>query len=282
MYKISANIICNNEKYWIKESILSIVNIVDDIIYIDDRSTDGSLEIVEGLSNIYKNIKIFKYKDHGLKKLGELKNFALLNSKNELVIRWDADFIAYNDITELFRFSLSNIDKYDAYILKGPNLQGDIYHSPINNESFGPEVYLFKKSKMTFKETNRYSDYPVLSGKINYCYPNKTILSKDFFFIHMNRLKSLKKIAYRKRMSEYQISNYNGSYWTWLSNKTNESETITNEINRVKNEEMELIDFDFNKWGSHPEIIIKSESVNLFKIKNISKNKFIIDYHPES
>ena len=41
MYNISANIVCNNEKYWIKDSILSIVNLVDEIIYVDDRTIDG-------------------------------------------------------------------------------------------------------------------------------------------------------------------------------------------------------------------------------------------------
>ena len=61
MYKISANIVCNNEKHWIKESILSIVNLVDEIIFVDDRSTDGTLEIVKDLSKTHSNIKIFDY-----------------------------------------------------------------------------------------------------------------------------------------------------------------------------------------------------------------------------
>ena len=139
MYKISANIVCNNEKYWIRESILSIVNIVDEIIYVDDRTTDGSLNIVEELSVKYNNIKIFKFEDHNLTNLGDLKNFALSVSTNDFVIRWDADFIAYDDINKLFEFCEKNKDIYDGYILTGPNLSGDIYHQHLERKTFGPE-----------------------------------------------------------------------------------------------------------------------------------------------
>ena len=267
MYKISANVVSNNEKYWIKESILSIINLVDEVIYVDDRSTDGTLDIVRELSKSHSNIKIFEYGQHGLKNLGELKNYAVSKSTNEFVIRWDADFISYNDIESLFKFCEDNKDGYDGYILSGPNLGGDVYHQQKDKQTFGPECYLFKKDKSRFVSNDRYTDYPNFDKDFRFCYPQNTTLGKNFFFLHTNTLKSLERIAYRKRMSEYQISGFEGSYWEWISNNIFSSEDMRKrEIETMKNNKIDLIDFDFKKWGEHPDLLKKSKSIEMFKI----------------
>jgi glycosyltransferase involved in cell wall biosynthesis len=266
MYKISANIVCNNEKYWIRESILSIVNIVDEIIYVDDRTTDGSLNIVEELSVKYNNIKIFKFEDHNLTNLGDLKNFALSVSTNDFVIRWDADFIAYDDINKLFEFCEKNKDIYDGYILTGPNLSGDIYHQPLERKTFGPECYLFDRNKCKFISNDRYPDYPSFESEFKYCYPNKTELDKNYFFVHTNNLKSLERLSFRKKMCEYHLSGSSVSYWEWLNPEKNEEETKRNQIYQTINEKINIIDFEFDIWGSHPSLLINSKSINLFKV----------------
>ena len=267
MYKISANIVCKNERYWIKESILSIVHLVDEVIFIDDNSIDGSLEIVKELSIKYPKIKIHESSSHKQKKLCDLKNYAMLMSKNEMILRWDADFIAYNYIYEILKFSLKN--NYDAYVFKAPNLHGDIFHYLKNKEYFGPEVCLYKKSKMRFEQTERYNDYPVFDKDTKYCYPQNTILNKDYFFIHMNKLKSIEKLAYRKRMTEYQMTSKNNeTYWEWLGKKHNIShdQIKKSELKKVKETYYNLCKFDFNKWGKHPDILLNSDSINLFKV----------------
>jgi glycosyltransferase involved in cell wall biosynthesis len=269
MYNISANIVCNNERYWIKESILSIVELVNEIIYVDDNSSDGSLQIVEELSKKYTNIKIFEFKDHKLTNLGDLKNFALNKSTNDFVIRWDADFIAYDDIYKLFEFCQSNRESYDGYILSGPNLSGDIYHYTEEKETFGPECYLFNRKKSRFIRTERYPDYPNFDKDFKYCYPQKTSLNKNYFFIHTNNLKSIEKIAYRRRMCEYYLSGYEGSYWRWLNPNIQEEESKRIEIDRVKNSKINLIEFNFKKWGNHPDLIINSKSSKIFKIEQV-------------
>jgi glycosyltransferase involved in cell wall biosynthesis len=277
LYKITANIICNNERFWIKESILSIVNIVDEIIYVDDRTTDGSLDIVEELSLRYNNIKIFKFEDHNLTNLGDLKNFALSVSKNNFVIRWDADFIAYSDIDKLFDFCEKNKDIYDGYILTGPNLSGDIYHQPIDRKTFGPECYLFNKNKCKFKSNDRYPDYPYFSSDFKYCYPIKTQLNKNYFFIHTNNLKSLERISYRKRMCDYHLSGSNMSYWKWLNPSLSEEESKNKEMNFTKNMKISLLEFDFELWGNHPDLLVNSKSVDFFKIIE-SDGYYKLDY----
>lgn len=174
MYKVSANIVCKDEKYWIKESILSIVDYFDDIIFVDDNSTDGSLEIVKELSIKYPHIKVYESSYHKKTRLGDLKNYAMSKSKNELVFRWDADFIAYPDIWKLLKYAINNYDKYDAYPLIGPNLMGDINHYQKGKETFGPETYFYKKNKMSFIKTNKYNACPSFNKKTIFC---KNLLS---------------------------------------------------------------------------------------------------------
>lgn len=277
MYKISANIVCNNEKYWIKDSIESIVNIVDEIIYVDDSTTDGSLEIVKSLSETHRNIKIYEYKDHNLKNLGDLKNFALEKSKNDFILRWDADFIAYDDIHKLFEYCERNKNIFDGYILTGPNLSGDIYHQPIERENFGPECYLFRKQKSRFISNEKYPDYPNFDSDTKFCYPQNSELKKNFFFIHMNTLKSVERITFRKRMTEYHINNSQNGYWNWLSEISNNKTAKESEIKRTINTNIDIKKFDFNRWGQHPKILLESNSSKIFKV--IEKDgKFFIDY----
>lgn len=278
MYKITANIVCNNERYWIRESILSIVNLVDEIIYIDDRSSDGSLEIVEELSMIYSNIRIFKYEEHRLSNLGDLKNYALANSNNDFVLRWDADFIAYDDIDLLFEFCITNESLYDGYILSGPNLAGDVLHQPALRNFFGPECYLFKRAKSRFVKNDKYSDYPNFDQSFRFCYPQNSVLGKNFFFLHTNSLKSIERISFRKRMSEYHLSGFEGNYWSWISSGVDSENFRILEMNRTKNTVLDLIDFDFNKWGEHPKILLDSKSVERFKIKKSENFYYIEDY----
>lgn len=286
MYNISANIVCKNEQYWIKESILSIVNLVDEIIYVDDNSTDNSLEYVSELSLKYPNIKIFTYEDHKLKDLGDLKNFALSKSKNEFVIRWDADFIAYEDIYKLFEFCEKNKDKFDAYVLTGPNLCGDIYHQPKGKSSFGPECYLFRKSMMKFINNGKYPDYPIFENNTSYCYSEKTTLNRNYFFIHTNNLKSIERITFRKKMVDFHHSSFDGNYWEWiyeksqLKNKINLEEFKLSEIEKTINTPIEVVDFDYGKWGEHPLVLVNSESVKKFNITKNNDGLFFIKNYP--
>lgn len=277
-FNISANIVCKNERYWIEPSILSIVNLVDEIIYVDDDSTDGTLDTVLELAKTYDNIKIFTKEDHGLNKLGDLKNFAKDKSKNELVIRWDADFIAYDSIEKLFEFAIDNISKYDGYVLEGPNLHGDLNHSPTDDEEFGPEVYLFKKNLMKFKPTDRYNDYPFFDKSTRYCRPETTSLSKRFFWIHTNTLKSLTRLAYRKKMSEFNNSGKETSYWKYVNPMMTEEESFEHEIKKVKETPIDVKQFNFEKWGPHPKLLMQHQYAKMFKIKVIDEKTYIDEY----
>lgn len=278
---ITATIVCRNESSWIYESILSIEPFVDEIIILNDKSEDNTLNIVQEVQRIYSKIIIFNVDDIPElknKTLGYYKNFVVNKSSNEWILRWDGDFIAYNqgvqDIKKLLEFARITKD-FDGFILSGPNLSGDINHQDPNKLTYGPECYLFKKNMVKFKTTDKYCDELEYSKNIKLCYP-KHQLGTNTFFIHMNTLKPIEKLVYRLKMTKFQIETKGSDdYWGWMLNKHNLTKEML--VNQYLNNELIFVDFDYNRWGQHPEILLESKRVNNFKIlpKN---NKFNLDY----
>lgn len=106
---ISFLIRAKNEENCIKDCIMSIVDIADEIIFVDNLSTDRTLFIVKDLARKYKNIKIYQYKIKIPKCGEEQANMVSQKSKNTIanyynwclskatkynIIKWDADCIS--------------------------------------------------------------------------------------------------------------------------------------------------------------------------------------------
>jgi len=279
---VTATIVGRNESSWLKESILSIEPFVDEIIFLDDKSEDNSLKLVKGLQVKIKKLKV--YDGNGIpelknKTLNNYKNFLIDKSSSDWILRWDADFIAYDkgkqNIKNLITFAEQNSNKFDGYILKGPNLSGDIYHQDPNKLMFGPECYFFKRGYVKFIQTNKYIDGLKYLNNLRVGYPQH-LIDNDVYFIHMNTLKPIERIVYRSKMTNFQLEQQKSSgYWSWLLDKHNiTKDTI---IKQRINTPIELIDFDFDRWGQHPEIILKSKNINKFKII-IKDKKYYLDY----
>jgi len=97
----------NTERY-LEESIKSILNQTFknfEFLIVDDKSSDGSLNILKRYSLIDKRIQIFENpKNVGLTKN---LNFLILKSKGRFIARMDADDISLNDRLEKQREYLS-------------------------------------------------------------------------------------------------------------------------------------------------------------------------------
>ena len=81
-----------NEVDWIIPSILSIKDIADEIVIVDNGSTDGTYEIVEKMASEEKNlIRLWQRPDldHC-----SLSNFALDQARYRWIFRWDGDMVA--------------------------------------------------------------------------------------------------------------------------------------------------------------------------------------------
>ncbi|NDY96303.1 glycosyltransferase [Wenzhouxiangella limi] len=261
MYPVTAMVVAFDEEEWVYESIQSILPYVSEVVFVDDNSTDDTLDRVRSIKN--EKVRVYCYEQHGISSLGDLKNFAQEKASNPWVIRWDADFIAYDHIGRLF----SDIgNRFDSYLLSGPNLSGDINHQPRKRPEFGPELYLFRRGLVEFRRTDNFGDYPVVIKQNRIC--------RNYggaFWVHANNLKKPEKLSYRIYMSRYLASGTKEPYIDWVGRTIFKSEFSIDEIqNRllrsVTKAKLDVIPFDFNKYGPHPEILLNSPSASKYSV----------------
>ena len=120
-----------DEADWITLSIHSIKGIADEIIVVDNGSTDGTYDILTDLSS-KKNDSIRLFHRPDLDLCG-LSNFALSETRFQWVFRWDGDMVAHTTGKHSI-FSLRNrllsLDNRRYYViyLRHINLSGDLSH----------------------------------------------------------------------------------------------------------------------------------------------------------
>ena len=130
-YGISIYMRVKNERDWIRLSIESIKGIADEIIVVDNGSSDGTCEILEEMASNEKGlIKMWRKPnlDHC-----SLSNFALKQTAFRWIFRWDGDMIAHTsgdaDVINLRERILSlNPKRYYLIYLRHINLSGDLFH----------------------------------------------------------------------------------------------------------------------------------------------------------
>jgi len=98
--KLSVFIIAKNEEQKIGRALESIKPIADEIVVVDDFSTDKTCKIAKA----YK-AKIIRHK---LKSFSEQKNLAIKNCRNEWILGIDADEILYPETRDEIRKILKN------------------------------------------------------------------------------------------------------------------------------------------------------------------------------
>lgn len=145
-----------NEVCTIEKCIRDIAEIADEIIVVDNLSTDGTLEKLYDLEKEYDNLFLYQYnivipragKDHidnyqreGFRRHNTLKNYynwTLSKATYKSVIKWDADFyciknnlkealdfISSKHNTFLFFSGITCFEHEDKYYLKKSNLYNE-------------------------------------------------------------------------------------------------------------------------------------------------------------
>ena len=157
---ISLIIRAKNEEINVKICIESVIDLVDEIIFVNNNSNDKTGYIAEELSKKYKHLKVYHYfldvnkvgKQHqeAIKKgdkntLGNYYNWCLSKATYINVIKWDADFIC---IRENFKQMINNYElrtKNENFALWFTGLTMFIHKntSYININSFYNEYRIF-------------------------------------------------------------------------------------------------------------------------------------------
>lgn len=127
---ISVFIRAGNAADWIESSILSIRDFADEIIVVENGSSDGTWPLIERLAKEIDIVRAYRAPQAGLL---ELTVAAEEKCRYRWTVRWDADFIAHtggrSDIRGL-REKLLALDRtrYYCVYLRPVNIFGDLEH----------------------------------------------------------------------------------------------------------------------------------------------------------
>jgi glycosyltransferase involved in cell wall biosynthesis len=120
-----------DERDWIELSVESIKKIADEIIVVDNGSTDGTYEILKDIADREKElIKLWQKPEL---QHCDLSNFALEKTSFGWILRWDGDMVSHSsgdyDIANLRKRIISlNPRRYYLIYLRHINLSGDLFH----------------------------------------------------------------------------------------------------------------------------------------------------------
>lgn len=146
---ISVYMRVKNLEDWIRPTIQSIIGIADEVVIVDNGSTDGTFQIVEELASLEKGlIKIWQRPDLDF---CALCNFAFDQTTFHWVFKWDGDMVAHTtgkyNISSL-RDRILSLDSRRYYLiyLRHISLAGDILHQD-RKEMVHIEEYIHTYSK---------------------------------------------------------------------------------------------------------------------------------------
>jgi len=157
---ISLIIRAKNEELNLKYCIETVVDLVDEIIFVDNNSTDDTYKIMQKYANEYSNIKLYKYninvskvgvehenalRTNNMNTLGTFYNWCLSKATRYNVFKWDADFICIrNNFKQIVDFyNLKERGDHFAIWFTGKTLFEDNNKYYLNDKSFYNEYRIF-------------------------------------------------------------------------------------------------------------------------------------------
>ncbi len=198
MKEISGIILTKNNESTIKDSVLSILPLVSELIIIDDLSEDKTQDIIKDLGG---NIKIV---NHKLERFDNQRNLGISLAKNDWILMIDSDEIISQELSE----SIKNINTEE-------NILGywAVRENRITNKKVKED---YKNRPILFKNNLRFS-YPV----------HETIL------IDQKKLKKIKGNLIHKNWESFKKSLEKANHYSelmadrWIEENRNYGKTGT-------------------------------------------------------
>ena len=207
--KIGIVIPVYNKERFISNTLDSINNLItkpDEVIIIDDGSTDNSLELITNLT-LNKNYKIISQKNQGV---SSARNNGIKLCTSDYILFLDADDILRQDALVFFKKYINN--GYKIIAGNRINKQGNIFFDTNSDIEFNQKEYLY----MLYKNINLCWTSAVLLKKellLNNNFNEKFSHGEDRDFFY-RVLKGQKAIFTKNIVAEY-VNDEDG-----LSNKT--------------------------------------------------------------
>ena len=147
-----------NVENYVKQTLESIRNQLlepDEVIIINDGSTDGSAKIIEEYSN-FKSWKIINQNNQGP---GATRNLGRLITKCEYTYFLDADDIVKNDFVLRMQEIIKKYKKPDIILFSGEGFNGGD-NKKIPNLKFSFDGQYFRNSKLITKLVKKRESFP--------------------------------------------------------------------------------------------------------------------------
>ena len=159
-YGISLIIRAKNEEKNVRLCIESVINYVDEIIFVDNGSQDQTYTIAMALSSKYTKLKVYQYniqvnkvgaehlqalKNKDKNTLATFYNWCLSKATKKIVFKWDADFICIQQNFQklINQYDLRKKNEHMAIWFTGYTLFINENNYYINTKSFYDEYRIF-------------------------------------------------------------------------------------------------------------------------------------------
>ena len=191
---ITAIVPVYNEEYHLQIVLESLAEIADQIIVLDNGSTDNSLEVARQFQT--KNsrdceIQVLEFPNH---ELVDLLNEGLERVKYDWLLRWDGDFVCFEKTRfEKLKQALQNRKRPAAIRLPYLNLCGDYSHA------FKPTGAVYP-GEFYLRSFNRELNYKLIHGRVEVSViPLYYRLHEEKmpYIIHLGHIKPIERIMHR-------------------------------------------------------------------------------------
>ena len=271
---ITAVVAARDEEYTIGMCLQSLLGVADQVVCIDNGSTDATLRIMQEFKQKQGDKIEVDILEMPNALLGDCREAGLQHTRYQWHLRWDADMICKTsgpeDMKQL-REKVLNDNSPRAIQLPRTNLMGDLHHTydddkfvvdpgePIlvrySKDIFYKEYGKFDSIRVPFyyrqeKESKRY--YFHLSGLKS----ANNLMHRWFYFEWRDRVNKLKAVG---KTAPSHIMDYEKFKIYFAKDRLGTTEPMSIQFRFLRQFTSQLQKYDTTKYGEYPDVVLQRE-----------------------